>query len=86
MSVGIQLKPSEMSRAFDLDAARREYSAILSPEQVAGMLGYSRSTVYDWIKKGRFDGAYRKRGKHARFWRDRVLDIFFNGPEWNQSP
>ena len=25
---------------------------------------------------------YRKRGKHVRFFRDRVVDLFFNGPEW----
>jgi hypothetical protein len=34
---------------------------------------------------GRFDGTFRKRGKHLRFWRDRVIDQFFNGPEWETT-
>lgn len=46
------------------------------------MLGLSVKTIYEWMSKGRLDGAYRKRGKHALIWRDRALDILFNGKEW----
>ena len=43
----------------------------------------SVKTIYEWMSKGRLDGAYRKRGKHALIWRDRALDVLFNGKEWN---
>ncbi len=83
MAVGIDLKPGEIGRAFDSEPFRAQYPPIMSPEQVAQMLGYARSTIYQWIAAGLFDGAYRRRGKGVRFWRDRVLHIFFNGPEWS---
>jgi excisionase family DNA binding protein len=58
---------------------------ILSPPQLAALLGMSPKTVYEWIAKGRLDGAFRKRGKHVLIWRDRALDILFNGPEWKHD-
>ncbi|MBL9081824.1 MAG: helix-turn-helix domain-containing protein [Planctomycetales bacterium] len=57
---------------------------IISPIQLAGVLGLSKKTVYEWIAKGRLDGAFRKRGKHNLIWRDRALEILFNGPEWTE--
>lgn len=56
---------------------------IMSPAQLAELLGLSVKTIYDWIAHGRLDGAFRKRGKHNLIWRDRALEIIFNGPEWN---
>ncbi len=80
----INLKPSEIERAFDAgEDLRQQFPPILSPEQVGRMLGIARATVYEWISKGRFDGTFRKRGKHVCFWRDRVLDEFFNGTSWS---
>lgn len=55
---------------------------ILSPAQLGSLLGVSVKTIYDWIGKGRLDGAFRKRGKHCLIWRDRALDLLFNGSEW----
>jgi hypothetical protein len=52
--------------------------------QVAELLGRSPKTIDDWRAKGRFDGAYRRRGKHCIYWRDRVIDKVFNGAEWTQ--
>ena len=71
----------EVRAAID-GAGDGKLPAILTPEQLAEALQISRSTVYFWITQGRFDGAFRKRGKHLRFWRDRALDLFFDGPEW----
>jgi predicted DNA-binding transcriptional regulator AlpA len=86
MAAGIDLKPSEIQRAFDhADPRSQPYGPILDPSQVGRMLGYPRSTIYEWIAKGRFDGAYRKRGKGVRFFRDRVLHLFFNGPDWEHN-
>jgi hypothetical protein len=56
--------------------------AILSPNQLAGLLGLSVKTIYEWIALGRLDGSFRKRGKRLLIWRDRALDIVFNGKEW----
>ncbi len=82
----INLKPSEIERAFDAgEDLRPQFPPILSPEQVGRMLGCARATVYQWIAQGRLDGTFRKRGKHVRLWRDRVLDRFFNGPDWSNS-
>lgn len=85
MHGSIQLKSTEIARAFDVEALRQQYPPILSPEQVGLILGYARATVYQWLAQGRFDGAYRRRGKHIRLWRDRVLDLFFNGPDWSSK-
>lgn len=56
---------------------------ILNPGQLAAILDISVKTIYEWIAKGRLDGAFRKRGKHNLIWRDRAFDILFNGKEWN---
>jgi excisionase family DNA binding protein len=78
------LTPAELRNAF-VGGFGEKYPPVLSPDQLASLLGYSRSTVYFWVAEGRFDGAFRKRGKQMRFWRDRALERFFNGPEWSSS-
>lgn len=77
-----RLTPAEIAEAFAGDACGQT-PVVLSPEQVAGLIGRSRKTVYDWLTKGRLEGTYRKRGKHILFWRNRVLDRIYNGPEWH---
>jgi excisionase family DNA binding protein len=58
---------------------------ILSPKQLADLLGLSVKTIYDWIARGRLDGAFRRRGKHNLIWRDRAIHVIFNGPEWSSD-
>jgi excisionase family DNA binding protein len=58
---------------------------ILSPTGLAALLNLSRKTIDDWLSKGRLDGAFRRRGKHVLIWRDRALDILFNGPDWSHE-
>ena len=62
-----------------------QFQVILSPSQLASLLGLSRKTVYEWIAKGRLNGAFRKRGKHILIWRDRVIDFLFNGNQWSDE-
>ncbi|MFH1268864.1 MAG: helix-turn-helix domain-containing protein [Planctomycetota bacterium] len=57
-------------------------SPILSPRQLADLLNLGVKTIYQWLKNGRLDGAFRKRGKHVLIWRDRAVEILFNGPDW----
>jgi excisionase family DNA binding protein len=78
------LSKDEFARAF-AGAATMSFPVILSPSQLADLLGCSVKTVYEWLAKGRLDGAYRKRGKHVLLWRDRALEIIFNGPNWSKN-
>jgi excisionase family DNA binding protein len=75
------LTPGDLRQAFADQGA--QHPVIMSPAQFADVLGLSVKTIYDWIAQGRLDGAFRKRGKHNLIWRDRALEIIFNGPEWN---
>ena len=76
-----RLSDQEIRHAFS-DGAAAEVPVILSPRQLADLLGLGVGTVYEWIAKGRLDGAFRKRGKHVLIWRDKVIDVIFNGKEW----
>jgi hypothetical protein len=58
---------------------------IVSPEQLADILTLSTKTIYVWIAQGRLDGSFRKRGKHLFIWRDKAIDMLFNGPEWEHE-
>ncbi len=78
----LNLTADEIAR-LSTSAATEHVPSILSPEELAELLGLSVKTIYEWMSKGRLDGAYRKRGKRALIVRDRALDIIFNGKEWN---
>jgi predicted DNA-binding transcriptional regulator AlpA len=57
---------------------------IVSPEELGAIVGVSRKTIYAWVGQGHLDGSFRKRGKHLLIWRDKALDLLFNGPEWSK--
>lgn len=76
-----KLSKEEIERAF-ADGPGTQIPVILSPRQLAQLLGLSTKTIYDWVNKGRLAGAFRKRGKHVLIWRNRAIDILFNGSEW----
>ena len=78
----LHLNQDEIARPFGGERST-QFPPILTVAQTAALLGRSRKTIYDWMTKGRLDGTYRKRGKHALFWRDRVIDTLFNGKDWN---
>ncbi len=82
MSAGINLKPAEIARAFEADNVRFDHPVIMSPRQVARMLGLSIATIYQWTAEERFKGACRRGGKHMFYWRDRVIERLFNSPDW----
>jgi excisionase family DNA binding protein len=77
----LNLTSDEIARPFAGELAG-QFPPIVSPTQLAELLGLSVKTIYEWMSKGRLDGAYRRRGKHALIWRDRALDIILNGKEW----
>lgn len=78
---------STKSKPLSKDEIRRALGdavpPILSPKELARLCGRkSVKTIYEWIAKGRLDGAFRKRGKHCLIWRDRAIDILFNCKDW----
>jgi hypothetical protein len=75
------LSQAEIANAFK-DQMGEIFPPILSLEDVARLLGRPISTLREWISKGYFKGCFRKRGKKLSFWRDRVVEFFFNGPDW----
>lgn len=76
-----KLSTAEIAQAF-AEGGGESFPPILKTEQLASLLQISSKTLYEWIAKGRLDGAFRKRGKHILFWRDRVIQLLFNGPKW----
>jgi excisionase family DNA binding protein len=76
------LTRGDIEQAFAA-ADESRFPIIMSPAQLANLLGLSVKTIYEWISHGRLDGAFRKRGKHCLIWRDRALEIIFNGADWN---
>lgn len=76
-----KLNKDEIAAAFQ-EGPGAQVPVILSPDELAQLLGLGVGTIYDWIAKGRFDGSFRKRGKHHLIWRDRAIDLIFNGEEW----
>jgi excisionase family DNA binding protein len=82
MASGIGLKFEEIQAVFSTEEHRREFPPIMDVAGIARLVGISPKTVYFWISEGRLNGTFRKRGKHVLFWRDRVLDRIFNGPNW----
>ena len=80
----IRLTAQEIASAFSSNGPEAQIRAILSPAQLAALLGLSPKTIYEWIARGRLDGAFRKRGKHVLIWRDRALDTIFNGKDWSE--
>ena len=75
------LSKAEIQRAFE--GAPAEWKRpIVSPNELAAIVGLRVKTIYDWIARGRLDGTFRKRGKHHLIWRDRALEILFNGADW----
>lgn len=79
-----KLTKDELQRAF-ASGIGAQVPVILSPAQLATIIGISRKTVYEWLSKGRLDGTYRKRGKHVLLWRDRALERIMNGKEWSDD-
>jgi len=75
------LSQEEIAAAFQASSGAC-VPAILTAKDLALLIQISVKTLYEWCAKGRLDGAFRKRGKRLLFYRERALDILFNGKEW----
>lgn len=58
------------------------FQPVLDAKECAELCRIRVKTLYEWVRKGRLDGTWRKRGKQLVFWRDAVVDALMNGAEW----
>ena len=79
-----KLTDAEIRRAFSGRSAD-VFPPIVAPGQLAQLFGISTKTMYEWITKGRLDGAFRRRGKPMLIWRDRAIELIFTGKEWEKN-
>ncbi len=75
------LSSVEITRAF-AGPEGEKFSHVLRVEDLALLLRVSRKTIYEWKQKGYLEGTYRQQKKMTLFWRDKVVDHFFNGKDW----
>jgi excisionase family DNA binding protein len=68
-----QLSSDEIAASIDTD----RFPVILTPDQAADLLQIAKTTLYRKVSEGAFKCAVR-RGKPLRFWRDRLIQEFFN--------
>ena len=68
------LTSEEIARSID----PKQFPAILTPDQASSLLQIAKTTLYRKTSEGSFRSAVR-RGKPLRFWRDRLLMLFFAG-------
>jgi hypothetical protein len=74
----LKLSDAEIAAAFaDPDSASR-YPPIMTIEQAADLLQYPTETLRNWRSRGMLSGCSRRGGKRVRFFRDRLIKLFFN--------
>ncbi len=76
------LSREEIQASFTGEDGKR-FPPILNIQQLSELTHVPRSTIYDWHSQGHLGSAARTRGKHLMFWRDRIIDVLFNGPDWS---
>lgn len=72
------LTDAEIAQTFSGPDGER-FPIILNVEDLAKLFRVSPNTIYDWKSKGDFEGTYRQQKKIILFWRNKVVDQFFNG-------
>jgi excisionase family DNA binding protein len=77
--------PAKKLRAPFGDELGEKIHPVLSPAELAELLGLKVKTIYIWIADGRLDGCFRKRGKHILILRDAAIEQIFNGPTWRNE-
>lgn len=80
-SNSMKLGAEEIGTLFD-NPDGNKWSPVLTTEEAAELLHVSKSTLYEWHRLGRLKGCCRKRGKHLRFLRNRLIQTFFDGEDW----
>ncbi|GAA4428808.1 helix-turn-helix domain-containing protein [Bremerella cremea] len=79
-----RLTKGEIASAF-VEGEFSKYSPILTTKEAAEMLRVKPKTVNAWKNAGLLEGTYRQQRGEDRYWRDRLIDSFFNGPTWDAT-
>ncbi|MCZ7647974.1 MAG: helix-turn-helix domain-containing protein [Planctomycetota bacterium] len=66
----------------DIQAASSDLPPILTVDEAASLARVPRKTILVWSSKGHLSCCARKRGKHLLIFRDKFLEMLFNGPDW----
>ena len=77
----LDLSAEEIARPFQGPLAD-QFPPILTKQQAATLLATNVKTLSVWMAFGHLDGSYNRRGKACRFWRDRLIEVFFNRKDW----
>ena len=83
LAVGIQSKPRRIAEAFG-DGEASPHPPAMTTAQVCQLLQVSRSTLAQWKAEQRQKDTHRRVGGPTRWWRDRVIDRYFNAKREDQ--
>ena len=79
-----KLTKEEISNAFAPDALEVGRPT-LTTKEAAELLRVSPKTINSWKNAGYLEGTYRKHQGKDCYWRDRLLDCYFNGADWHEK-
>ncbi len=74
----LKLTNSEISAAFANPGDADVFPPILTIEEAAALLQVPVETLRDWRSRGLLKGCSRRKGKRVRFFRDRLIQWYFN--------
>lgn len=72
----------EIHKAF-ANGAFSKFGAVLTTKEVAEILSVTPKTVNAWKNAGLLEGTYRQQRGEDRYWRDRLIECYFNGRDWH---
>lgn len=76
-----RLTKDEIARAFEAGEFSK-FPSIMTTEEAAEMLRVAPKTLNSWKNASFLEGTYRQQRAEDRYWRDRLVECFFNGPDW----
>lgn len=75
---GLDLSPREIAALFSGSEWAVKFPPILTIEQAAELLQLPVETLRAWRSRGLLGSCSRRVGKRVRFFRDRLVDWYFN--------
>jgi len=66
----------------EIQRAVAAYPPVMITEQVAALFQTPKKTIQEWSSQGRFKDCAVRRGRRLLFFRDKLVEVVFNG-EWD---
>jgi len=79
----LNLTQEEIDRAFSNGEWAKQFPPVLTYETAGQLINRSVQTLREWRSKGLLNTCSRRVGRRVGFFRDRLLDWFFNGKRPN---